>query len=103
MASDDQDSKTEAPSARLLGKAREEGNLPLGRDLPLVASLVGAVAALAALGGTLRGGLVHAVGAAAGTLAETAAQVEADSLDGCSAPWSGERAQKALQSLRHHP
>jgi len=71
MASEGDDGKTEAPSAKLLGEAWKEGNVPLGRDLPLVASLVAAVAALATLGGTLRGGLVHAVGAAAGTLAET--------------------------------
>ena len=71
MASEDDDGKTEAPSGRLLSRAWQEGDVPLGRDLPLVASLVASVAALVALGGTLRGGLVHALGAAAGTLAET--------------------------------
>src|SRR6266567_4069870 len=71
MASEDDDGKTEAPSGRLLSRAWQEGDVPLGRDLPLVASLVASVAALVALGGTLRGGLVHALGAAAGALAET--------------------------------
>ena len=71
MASEDDDGKTEAPSGRLLSRAWQEGDVPLGRDLPLVASLVASVAALVGLGGTLRGGLVHALGAAASTLAET--------------------------------
>ena len=47
MAEDAED-KTESASARQLEKAREEGNVPLSRELPLLAGLAGGSAALAA-------------------------------------------------------
>ena len=70
MADEDQESKTEAPSARQLARAWEEGDVPLGRDLPLVASLLGAAAALVTLGGALRSGLVRACSQAMSAVAE---------------------------------
>ena len=46
MASDSED-RTEPPSAHRLQKAREEGNIPLSRELPILAGLGGGSAALA--------------------------------------------------------
>ena len=60
MAEEDQENKTEAASAKQLQRAWDEGRVPLARDLPLVASLAAAAAALVALGGALRSGLVRA-------------------------------------------
>ena len=70
MADEDQESKTEAPSGKQLARAWDEGRVPLGRDLPLVASLAAAVAALLALGGAIRGGLVRACAEVMGAVAE---------------------------------
>ena len=53
----DQDEKTEAPSGKRLGRAQEQGDLPLGRDVAPVAGLVAATAALVTLGPSLRGSL----------------------------------------------
>jgi len=44
----DAEDRTESASARRLEKAREEGNIPLSRELPLLAGLAGGTAALAA-------------------------------------------------------
>src|ERR1700733_15280538 len=46
MASDSED-RTEPPSAHRLQKAREEGNIPLSRELPILAGLGGGSAVLA--------------------------------------------------------
>jgi flagellar biosynthetic protein FlhB len=70
MADVDEESKTEAPSGRQLQRAWDEGDVPLGRDLPLVASLAGAAAVLVGLGGALRGGLVRFCSEAMRALAE---------------------------------
>lgn len=70
MAEEDREEKTEAPSARALQHAWEEGRIPLGRDLPLVAGLGAATAALVALAGALRAGLVRACSEALGALAD---------------------------------
>lgn len=59
MADDvaDQSDKTEAPSARRLGQALEQGDLPIGRDAAPVAGLAAAAFTLMALGPSLRGAL----------------------------------------------
>jgi flagellar biosynthetic protein FlhB len=44
---DDAEDRTEQASARQLQKAREEGNIPVSRELPLLAGLAGGSAALA--------------------------------------------------------
>jgi flagellar biosynthesis protein FlhB len=70
VASPEEEGRTEV-SARRLERAWEEGQVPLGRDAPLVVSLAASAAALLALGGALRGGLVQLVHAAADGLAAT--------------------------------
>jgi flagellar biosynthesis protein FlhB len=60
VASPEEEGRTEV-SQKAVQRAWEEGNVPLGRDLPAVASLAAGAAALVALGGALRGGLVAAV------------------------------------------
>ena len=62
-ASPEDEGRTEV-SQKSISRAYEEGNVALGKDLPLVASLAAATAALIVLGGTMRGGLVSAVGEA---------------------------------------
>jgi len=45
---DDAEDRTETASARHLEQAREEGNIPVSRELPLLAGLAGGTAAVAA-------------------------------------------------------
>ncbi|HEY7726111.1 MAG TPA: EscU/YscU/HrcU family type III secretion system export apparatus switch protein [Anaeromyxobacteraceae bacterium] len=60
MADDEErEDRTEEPSGRRLGRAREEGRVPVGHDLHLVASLVAGAAALLVVGPALRTGLVR--------------------------------------------
>ena len=61
MASEEDDGKTEAATARRLGKAFEEGEIPLGRDLLTVGNLVFALGALAAFAGPLQRALTALV------------------------------------------
>ncbi|HUK65947.1 MAG TPA: EscU/YscU/HrcU family type III secretion system export apparatus switch protein [Anaeromyxobacteraceae bacterium] len=68
---DEEESRTEAPSEKRLQKAREEGQVPLGRDLPLVASIAAGTLGLYSMAGTLRAGLVHAMAEVAGSAAST--------------------------------
>ena len=58
---DDPDDRTEAPSERALGRARDEGNLPLSRDVVPVAALLAVAAALPLLGSTLLDGWVSLI------------------------------------------
>lgn len=67
----DEEERTEQASGRRLQQAWDSGQLPLGRDAAMVASVAAAVGALLLLGGALRGGLVHAVSTAAGSLDAT--------------------------------
>lgn len=60
--------KTEAPSAKRLEKAFEEGNVPLGRDFNAVAGFAAGTLALVVLGGSLRDSLIRVVAAGAGGL-----------------------------------
>ena len=59
MASEEDDGKTEAASARRLGKAFEEGEIPFGRDALTVGSLLSALGALSAASGPLQRGLTE--------------------------------------------
>ncbi len=67
---EDEESRTEQ-SAKRIQEAWEEGQVPLGRDAPLVVSLAAGTAALLLVGGALRAGFVHAVEEAMGALAGT--------------------------------
>jgi flagellar biosynthesis protein FlhB len=67
---EDEESRTEQ-SAKQIQRAWEEGQVPLGRDAPLVVSLAAGLAALILVGGALRTGLVHAVQEAMSALAGT--------------------------------
>ncbi len=69
--SDEQDDLAQQPSAKRLERAREQGQVPLGRDAPLVAALAAGAGALLILGGAFRTGLVHAVEGVAGALPST--------------------------------
>ncbi len=68
MADEEQSQRTEAPSGRRLSEARAEGRLPIGRDAAPVVGLLGAVAALTALGGPLRDALSVAFAQVTGTV-----------------------------------
>ena len=68
---DDKEQKTEEPSEKRMAQAWSEGEVPLAHDLPLVVSLGASAAALVAVGGALRGGLVHSVSEALGALEST--------------------------------
>jgi len=71
MAEDDApdaDDRTEIPSERRLRQMREEGQVPLGRDAAMVASLAGGLGGLAAVARPLRDSLGAAFAAAAGSL-----------------------------------
>jgi flagellar biosynthetic protein FlhB len=70
MASEEDEGRTET-SAKRLQKAFDEGDVPLGRDAPLVMSLAAAAAAMIALGGLLRTSLVRAVQEATSALSST--------------------------------
>jgi len=67
---EDEESRTET-SAKRLKEAFGEGDVPLGRDAPLVASLAAGAAALLVLGGPLRAFLVRAVQEAMDALSST--------------------------------
>jgi flagellar biosynthesis protein FlhB len=60
--------KTEAPSAKRLEKAFEEGQVPLGRDFNAVAGFAAGTAVLVMFGGTLRNSLIKAITASAEAL-----------------------------------
>jgi len=62
--------RTELPSGRRLERAREEGKVPMGRDVALVAGLGVAALALLLLAGSIRAGLVRAVATSAKELPE---------------------------------
>jgi flagellar biosynthesis protein FlhB len=69
MASDDgQDDRTEAASAKRLEEARRQGQIPMARDLALVASLTAVFAVLVAKGPAFRDALVALVRASAGSV-----------------------------------
>ena len=57
----DPESKTEAPSARRLQHARDEGQLPLGKDAAAVAGLAAGMAALTAVAPGMRDAFAHLV------------------------------------------
>ena len=67
MADDEtaQEDRTEAPSAKRLQKAYDEGKLPLGRDFNAVAGFAAGTAALVSLGPGLQKSLVRLVAASA--------------------------------------
>lgn len=47
---EDKDSKTEEPTSKRLGKAREEGNIPVSQEIKSVAMLLGALVVVGILG-----------------------------------------------------
>lgn len=59
--SEDADGKTEQPSSRKLEQARSEGQVPVGHDAALVATLAAGVAVLGAVALPLRDGLTRAI------------------------------------------
>jgi flagellar biosynthesis protein FlhB len=63
--------RAEKPTARKLAHAREEGQVPVGRDAGLVASLAGGAVALGAVAAPLRDALTRVMAESAGGLAET--------------------------------
>jgi len=67
MADDEtaQEDRTEAPSAKRLQKAYDEGKLPLGRDFNAVAGFAAGTAALVSLGPGIQKSLVRLVAASA--------------------------------------
>jgi flagellar biosynthesis protein FlhB len=67
----DKEQRTEQPSARRLAQAREQGDLPIGRDAAPVASLAAAAVAFVALGPSLRTSIGALFGDVAGTLDRT--------------------------------
>jgi flagellar biosynthesis protein FlhB len=68
MADDSDEDKTEAPSAKRINEAIEEGQLPLGRELNAVAGFAVGAAALMSVGTPLRDALIRLVAASAGGL-----------------------------------
>ncbi len=74
---DDPDDRTEAPSERALGRARDEGNLPLSRDVVPVAALLAVAAALPLLGSTLLDGWVSLISRTLQGLGSTSPQWDA--------------------------
>lgn len=73
MAEDlaDDSEKTEAPSAKRMGAAQEQGDLPIGRDAAPVAGLAAGAIALMALGPSLRGSLSSLYADVAGSVDHT--------------------------------
>ncbi len=73
MADDlaDDSEKTEAPSAKRMGAAQEQGDLPIGRDAAPVAGLVAGTIALMALGPSLRSSLSSLYADVAGSVDKT--------------------------------
>jgi flagellar biosynthesis protein FlhB len=68
MADDSDDDKTESPSAKRIGEALEEGQIPLGREINAVAGFAVGTAALMTVGAPLRDALIRLVAASAGGL-----------------------------------
>jgi flagellar biosynthesis protein FlhB len=71
VAESDQQERTEKPSARRLAHARSEGQVPIGHDAALVASLAGGALALGVVAAPLRDGLMRLFAESARTLPET--------------------------------
>jgi len=73
MAEDlaDDSDKTEPPSAKRMGAAQEQGDLPIGKDVAPVAGLAAGAIALMALGPALRGSLASLYAGVAGSVART--------------------------------
>jgi len=71
VASEDQESKTEQPSSKKLGKAYAAGQFPIGHDAILVAVTGTCCLTLAIVGGVLRNGLVALLRSAAGSVDRT--------------------------------
>src|SRR4029079_3739000 len=70
MADDsDDDDKTESASAKRVGEALEEGQIPLGREINAVAAFAVGTAALMTVGVPLRDSLIRLFAASAGGLA----------------------------------
>ena len=67
--SDEHDNRTEPASEQRLRRAREEGQIALGRDAPLVAGVAAGAVALAATGGALQASLVALLHEAASQVA----------------------------------
>jgi flagellar biosynthesis protein FlhB len=68
MADESDEDKTEAPSAKRIDEAIEEGQLPLGREINAVAGFAVGAAALTSVGGSLRDALIRLFAASAGGL-----------------------------------
>src|SRR6266700_1201510 len=68
MADDSDEDKTESPSAKRIGEALEEGQVPLGREIVTVAAFAVGTAALMTVGAPLRDALIRLVAASAGGL-----------------------------------
>ena len=64
----DRHDKTEEPTPRRLEKGRQEGQIPLGKDAPMVAALLGGGLAMAAISQPLKRSLVVLVSECAGNL-----------------------------------
>jgi len=64
----DQEQKTEPASGQRLGRAWEEGQIPMGHDVVIVAGLLAGMLALAALAGTFRAGVSDLMSGVAGQL-----------------------------------
>src|SRR5512134_1405942 len=71
MAETQHEDQTEQASARRLNQAREEGNIPLCRDLGTWAGLMAGMAALFALGPALRDSFLTLMWASADGLAQS--------------------------------
>jgi flagellar biosynthesis protein FlhB len=71
MAETQHEDQTEQASARRLNQAREEGNIPLCRDLGTWAGLMAGLAALTTLGPALRDSLLNLMWASADGLAQS--------------------------------
>jgi flagellar biosynthesis protein FlhB len=69
MADGDDDDKTESASAKRIGEAIEEGQIPLGREINAVAAFAVGTAALMTVGAPLRDALIRLFAASAGGLA----------------------------------
>jgi len=68
MADESDEDKTEAPSAKRINEAIDEGQLPLGREINAVAGFAVGAAALMSVGTPLRDALIRLVAASAGGL-----------------------------------
>jgi len=68
---EDQENRTEQPSGRRLAKAREEGTVPLGRDVTLLAASAATGTGIWLLASSLRNGIQALVAGSLRTLPET--------------------------------